>query len=342
MVKASYTYFFDVKTAKDVITRIDVVYGGRWPLNAFVDYFTRFKYFKPKSVKINIKPCATLPVDPAGLSYTAGEQTVDPRDIFALGLVRITNGENIPDLSTMSAAEAHLFYNVMMLDKRWYKFSPHKGLVKTAVPKMWAISESWQDKFPGSVQTTPLIDYGGTQSGVPVGVAGQSSVRYNYGKLGSSGQWGINNTDTKNVQMKYGISFNKGRLLQNGLEPVRWMPTDEYVKIRNVPSDTTEGDENTLSLVNFNVFTIATPPESDLITILFPPQYKTFNFFRIWVTETFEFKGFVNNVGAPVYDNEGVLATVLPAPLDRYIRPTAPIQADPTLGSDRTITPRLR
>lgn len=340
MVKASFTYFFDIKTAKDVITKVNVVYGGRWPLNSFVDYFTRFKYYRPHSVKINVKPCATLPIDPSGLSYTEGEQTVDPRDIFSLGLVRITNGEFIPSLGTMSASEAHLFYNNMMLDKRWFKFSPHKGLVKTAIPKMWAISETSQDKFPGSVQNTPLIDYGGTQSGVPVGVGPESTVRFNYGKLGSQGQFGVNNTDTKNVQLKYGSYFNTFRLRQNGLEPVRWMPTDEYVRVEGVPADTTEG--NALTIVNFKVFTIATPPEGSLMTLLFPPQYKTFNYFRVWVTETFEFKSYVNNIGSPVYNEQGEMQTSLPSALDRYIRPGMPIQADPVLTSDRLVVPKLR
>lgn len=336
MVRASYTYFFDMQTSKDVITKVDIKYGGKYAQSAFIDYFTRFKYFKPKSIRINVKPCATLPVDPAGLSFQAGEQTVDPRDIFSLGMIRITNGENIPSPpSGMSADEVHKFYYTMMLDRRWYKFSPHKGIVKSAVPKMWAISETNQDKFPGNYIGVPLISYDSASgAGIPTGVAAESGVRLHYTKAGSQGQWDLNNVNAKIVATRYGSYFNTNRLRQNGLEPVRWMPTDEYVRVENVPSD----NGGVQSLVNYKIYTLATVPEATIITMLFPPQYKTFSFFRIWVTEVFEFKGYVSNTGV-------ICDTVSQqyASIDRFIRPNKNIhQADPFLASTEMPTPKLK
>lgn len=334
MVRAKFTYFFDVKTVQDKITRVNVRYGGGMAQSAFQDYFTRFKYFKPGSVKINIKPCATLPIDPSGLSYTAAEQNVDPRDMFSLGMCRITNGEQIPDVpENMSSETAHKFYDNMMLDHRWFKFSPHKGLVKSAVPKYWSISQIRQDHFPGAVQTMPGIIYGtGSESGVAKSIYGYDLLRYNAGQhvVNGADHWSTTYSNwQRNVQfqdndlesqMEYDRPF-----VQNGLEPVRFMPTDQYVMVQNVPSDeTSENGVNVMRLRNFRVWTLADCPSGEIMVLYFPPSYKTFTYFRIWVTESYIFKGYVNTIG--VANGAGYDGLQCSMPVDRYIRPYNGVQ----------------
>lgn len=343
MVKARYTYFFDVKTVKDKITRVNINYGGPLVQSAFQDYFTRFKYFKPGSVKINIKPCATLPIDPSGLSYTAAEQTVDPRDIFSLGMCRITNGEQIPDVpSEMSAETSHKFYDNMMLDSRWFKFSPHKGLVKTAYPKYWSISQVRQDHYPGMVVKTPAITYP-PQSGEPSGISSVDVLRYNQAMQSGDEAWSTSYSNyQKNVQFLNGTAaagnneeFDRA-LVQNGLEPVHYMPTDEYVKITNVPSN----NGTALSLQTFHIWNLAPVPQGQLMVLFFPPSYKTFSYFRVWVTESYSFKGYVNNIN--VANGDQYLAFQASASIDRSIRPYNGIQqVQPWMFTDRHIRKNL-
>lgn len=328
MVKGRYTYFFDVQTQKDKITRVNVNYGGQFIQNILLDYFIRYKYFKPSSIKINIKPCATLPVDPAGLSYTAGEQTVDPRDIFSLGMVRITNGERIPSVpSELSADNVHKLYDTMMLDRRWFKFSPHRGLVKSAIPKYWSVAQLQQDKFPGLVQRMPGIKY--NTDGTVNSVDDELLYRHNYAKYVSDAipGWSTQYSNAqKNVQIinryqQLSENLEKNRpLVQNGLEPVRFMPTDEFVQIKNVPEEAS----SSTALKTFDVYNLASTPSGQIMVIYFPPSYKTFNYFRVWVTETYDFKGYVNNMNVNVAGTYSAVAGM--ASIDRFIRPYNAIQ----------------
>ena len=91
---------------------------------------------------------STLPVDPTGLSLEAGANTVDPRDQFNPGLIRITNGEDMADnFMDLTGANIDKTYYSMMLDRRWFKFQLQSGCRRTAKPLFWSVAQLHQDAF---------------------------------------------------------------------------------------------------------------------------------------------------------------------------------------------------
>ena len=93
--RQSYEYFVDLKTSPEKLQIVQFTAGGKMPQIRLAPFFSAFKYFKLGRIQMRLVPAATLPVDPTGLSYAAGENTVDPRDQFNPGLIRITNGEDV-------------------------------------------------------------------------------------------------------------------------------------------------------------------------------------------------------------------------------------------------------
>ena len=135
MTTQSYTYFLDLATSPDRVQVVGVSAGGMECMRRLLPFFAAYKYYKLGHVKLKVVPASTLPVDPTGLSYEAGENTVDPRDQFNPGLVRITNGEDIVVPTTMDQ------YYSLMLDRRWFKFNLQSGFSRDAVPRVWRIAQ---------------------------------------------------------------------------------------------------------------------------------------------------------------------------------------------------------
>ena len=119
-VKQHIQKFYDISTDPDTMQVITIKTGGKDLIMRTLPFFSAFKKFKLGKVSVRFVPASTLPVDPTGLSYEAGENTVDPRDQFNPGLVRITNGEDFYN-DVDGDTPMSMYYN-MMMDKRWYKF----------------------------------------------------------------------------------------------------------------------------------------------------------------------------------------------------------------------------
>ena len=93
-----FRWFVDLSTTPQKVTVLKITCGGTRCLRRLLPFFSAYKYFKLGKTTVKFVPSSTLPVDPTGLSYEAGENTVDPRDLFNPGLVRITNGEDLADV----------------------------------------------------------------------------------------------------------------------------------------------------------------------------------------------------------------------------------------------------
>lgn len=261
MVAQSFKWFVDVGTSTEGLSVFKVTCGGNQAKVRLLPFFSAYKYYRLGSVKVTFVPAATLPVDPTGMSYEAGENTVDPRDQFNPGLVRITNGEDmLNDVSDFNSDGANGMYYAMMLDDRWYKFQLQTGMTRTAKPLFWDVGQLHQDAFPGSVVNT-IIDNDGSDYG--------SVATARFQTTSNSGSY-VTGVDFQQVG-----SSPRG-LFQTGMkEPMGWLPTDTLYT------------EN--PVVGPYPF-MAPVPEVELMKIVLPRAYKTRFYYRIYVTETVYFK----------------------------------------------------
>uniref|UniRef100_A0A8A4XD57 Capsid protein n=1 Tax=Chrysolophus pictus Smacoviridae sp. TaxID=2814972 RepID=A0A8A4XD57_9VIRU len=298
MVTQKFQWFVDLATSADTMQVVKVTAGGQNVIRRLLPFFTAYKYFKLGQVSVRFVPAATLPVDPTGLSYEAGENTVDPRDQFNPGLVRITNGEDVfndAQQFTYDDVAEGIYYNTM-LDPRWYKFQLQSGFKRSAVPLYYNIGMFKQSNYAGSNILAPV-----TENGVALGgdTPGQAVMLDNPRSEGVIGAPEL----TGNINRLYS-------LYQTGLEGrLGWMPTD------SMNSDPVSSLAPT---AQYNgSFTVV--PEVELLTIVLPKAYKTKFYYRVYVEETVHFREPViiqwseNGLG----DNSGY------APIDRFVRPGA-------------------
>nr|QBP37052.1 capsid protein [Porcine associated porprismacovirus] len=199
-MKVKFTQFFDISSSSDTFTTFKVVAGGDYVKQRCMPQFLCYKYYKLGPVSVKLVPASTLPVDPTGLSYQTGENTVDPRDMFNPGLVRITNGEFIEPVSSMDT------YYATLLDPRWFKFQLQQGFSRYAKPLVYNIGEIHQDPIGLTGQSIPSDS--DIESGfVDYDVSGQKL------KLDS---YSVNNLGNA-------ISYSP---IQTGRIKLGWMPTD--------------------------------------------------------------------------------------------------------------------
>nr|QBP37096.1 capsid protein [Porcine associated porprismacovirus]QBP37134.1 capsid protein [Porcine associated porprismacovirus] len=142
IMKVKFTQFFDISSSSTGFTKFTVTAGGDYVKARCLPQFACYKYYKLGPVSVKLVPASTLPVDPTGLSYEAGESTVDPRDMFNPGLVRITNGEQIGELGDMNN------YYATLLDPRWFKFQLQQGFSRYAKPLVYNIGEIGNEVAP--------------------------------------------------------------------------------------------------------------------------------------------------------------------------------------------------
>ena len=253
MTKQSYTYFLDLATSPDKIQVVGVSAGGMECMRRLLPFFAAYKYYKLGHVKLKVVPASTLPVDPTGLSFEAGENTVDPRDQFNPGLVRITNGEDILVPDNMDQ------YYTLMLDRRWYKFQLQSGFSRFAVPRVWRVAQLHQDRFPGNTQNLPSL---------------RDPLRDVYNRQGvvtAGGDPNVNYT-----------------VLDEGSDPRGFFQVGNNLRLDWLPTDSNNAWDITPTVPKFG--RPAAVPEVPLITFVLPQAYKTKFFYRVYVTETVYFK----------------------------------------------------
>lgn len=261
--KIKFQWYFDFSTSTDSMQIITVSAGGQDVVDRLKPFFGAYKQYKLGSVQCSLVPASTLPVDPTGLSYEAGEPTVDPRDQLNPGLTRITNGEDfIDDLTGFTDEQINAIYEAMVVDTRWYKWTLQSGLKRKAFPQFWQIGQLHQDYFPGATYNIPqLAGIGGNgviQSTEVIHVNGNSdSVMNFHGTVNYSDPRGFFQTG------------HKGKL--------GWMPTDALVQYAN----------------NLGVQehpSVAPIPSIELFKIVTPKAHKTVYYYRCYVTETVYFR----------------------------------------------------
>lgn len=262
VVKMKFQSFVDLSTEADTMKIISVNAGGPDVIKRLSPFFQAYKYYKLGGVSIKLIPASTLPVDPTGLSYESGEQTVDPRDQLTPGMCRITNGEDIlEDITGLSGDEQRALYNNMLLDPRWYKWMLQTGVKRFGKPRYWQVGQLHQDKWPGAITNVPNWNNDGLTL---KGTTAEYEAKKDNGSVFFNSKGG---------------SDPRG-LFQTGHRGVLgWMPTDGLQPLLNATND---------AFVWKSM--IAAVPEVELFKILMPPVHKTNYFYRMFVTETVYFK----------------------------------------------------
>lgn len=252
-MKVKFTQFFDVSSSSENFTKFTVTAGGEYVKARCTPQFMCYKYYKLGPVSVKLVPASTLPVDPTGLSYATGETTVDPRDMFNPGLVRITNGENVGQIGDMNS------YYATLLDPRWYKFQLQQGFSRYAKPLVYNIGEISQDSNPfnGLVGAVPNNDP-------------QEAVNL-HGRVGHSYS---SSSATAEAQRDF---ISKHAPIQTGRIKLGWMPTTTV--LFNNPNNNEQRDR---------AFTIV--PEIDLLTFILPKAFKTKFYYRVFIESTVYFK----------------------------------------------------
>lgn len=276
VIRMKFQSFMDISTSDTSMQIITISAGGHEILKRLAPQFGAYKYFKIGAISAKLVPASTLPVDPTGLSYEAGENTVDPRDQLTPGMMRITNGEDVfEDISGLSDDVQHAIYNNMLLDPRWFKWMLQSGTSRRAYPRYWQVGQLHQDKWPGSVVNIPWDD-GGNGS-----VDGTAVIRHGF--VGSE-------------QSIPAVGSSPNGLFQVGHRGVLgWLPTDGLQSV--VVSDGNGG--YTVKELPF----IASPPEVEVMKIILPKAYKTKYFYRLFITEEVLFREPIVNFGLDVNGN---------------------------------------
>lgn len=344
MVKQKFIQFFDVNTDPSNFSVFKVKAGGSIVHQRLAPFFSAYKYYKLGRVNVKCVPASTLPVDPTGLSYEAGENTVDPRDQFNPGLIRITNGEDLLDFSSFDMNK----YYATMLDPRWYKFRLQGGFSRSAVPLVWNVAQNGQSIYPDGRMTIAspveypvnLYDAGGVSSNstidCPVHVYDadsrgifSSSQPFVDEDLSPSEQeinpvvTGSSRDDIYSQQLYVsvptGSSGGIGAINVADIHPP-YMVQSSRIKLGWMPTDCGGMHERYYS-EHPTLGRLITPhdgyapiPEVDLMTFVFPKAFKTKYYYRIFVETTVYFKD-------PVVIDPFGSSTQMVTPIDRFVAP---------------------
>lgn len=281
-MKQSYTYFIDLSTSADRIQNIEVSAGGWECVKRLLPWFTAYKYAKLGPVSVKFVPASTLPVDPTGLSYSAGENTVDPRDQFNPGLIRITNGEDVLLPRSMDS------YYSLVLDRRWYKFQLQSGARRTCMPRLWSVGQLHQSHYPDEFRNLPNPANNRT----------------------------VNDSETLNGASP--DSYSSVHTYDNGSDPRGLFQVNNTLRLGWLPTDASTMWESAASgHPRYDV--INCPPEVPVLSIILPQAYKTVYFYRVYVTETVYFRDPVALNVASISTPDKVLPA---NGSDRFIYPT--------------------
>lgn len=279
VIRMKFQSFMDISTSDQSMQIITISAGGREILKRLAPQFGAYKYYKIGAISAKLVPASTLPVDPTGLSYEAGENTVDPRDQLTPGMMRITNGEDIfENISGLTDAQQHAIYNNMLLDPRWFKWMLQSGTSRRAYPRYWQIGQLHQDKWPGAVTNVPLV----TTTTNPDVISGTAT----FSKFRNAGD-GDYDVSVGNASSPLG-------LFQTGHKGVLgWLPTDGLYHLDRPSAQGGDIDQPFL----------ASPPEVEVMKIILPKAYKTRYFYRLFITEEVLFREPIVNFGITASDS---------------------------------------
>lgn len=313
-IKASYSEIYDLQTKENAISalKIHTPQDGAPArhLGGMIAQFRRYKYL---GANIALVPAQTLPLDPLQVSYDAGDQLADPRDILNPILHKHYSGErtlldlfldgyftktirgqlgigredqNNPGGQSVDEVEipkqdppivnpnAALFYGNLLMDNSWRAAHVQAGLRIKVRPFVWDV----QSTRPLSSATTGQTNI--VNPDYYVGLA-KPEVRPSDGDPTLS----IEEIRTGRIRSYNGPSDtdlvyrDDWQFIGSGTMPLNWLPTNNTIS-----AEQGDGTKVISEVTRFRI------PKIYMHMIILPPAFKTSFYYRLVVKHKFLFK----------------------------------------------------
>nr|QCC72684.1 capsid protein [Cressdnaviricota sp.] len=301
-VTAKYQEIYDLGTqaGKTTILGIHTPDDGN-VYNMLSGFFDQFRKYKYNGCSVSMVPAAQLPADPLQVSFEAGALTCDPRDLLNPILFHGCHGEELSEIldsiyykganpmgsvheGVTDTTLAESSYYAALSDPSFRKFGIQSGAKVSLKPMVHPLA-----------LTNPMVP---SDSGWSYGYQDGESYRtgsyngHDVGNLNSNGT--IEDPDIATLMKLTGTGFpvttaivqTKPTMFSNGLRPLGWLPTWQFV-----PWESTASSAAQASVQQFNIKTTRLPRLYMGFFIL-PPSYTQEMYFRLIITHYFEFKDF--------------------------------------------------
>nr|QDM14446.1 capsid protein [Porcine associated porprismacovirus] len=339
MVKASVMEIYDLQTqvGKGTVLKVHTPTGNNIKRH-LLGHFLQYKQFKYLGAKLSLVPASTLPVDPTGLSYEAGDTTVDPRDMVNPILWKHYHGESMltdalydEELKNYNAINDNPYeFNGSAVGRELYNVSG-SGTIDAVYPKALmdvsfkkagiqaGFSTFIKPFVYNVVNARQMLPYRDTNtsgertsyyfSGLNPGPNPivSNPVRANpSGDLAGSYESEYN----PNGSVDYNANYIPD-MFTNRLTPLGWMDTVQRIHRNSNGGTNTAIVPDVLSSAIYGQMALQPfLPNIPMLYILMPPAYKTEFYFRLIIKHYFAFKGFRSAFSVDAPSSAGIVNNI--------------------------------
>ncbi len=349
MVKASVMEIYDLQTnvGKGTVLKVHTPTGNNVKRHLF-GHFLQYKRYKYLGAKVSLIPASTLPADPLQLSYKAGDQNIDPRDMVNPILWKHYHGETMttdvlhvqdqldysqdgmvdPYVAGYSIGEANYgqfgtsgvaidkVYPRALMDTSFRKAGVQTGFSTYVKPFVYNVTSNIQlaPGLHGNDANSVGNQFMGMDPPEPTYQVTQNPIAGPAlrGPSEVGYKSGAKLTSTNNTEAKYRLDFQTSNLV-----PLGWQDTLSRDFTSNSPYSPGEGISGSPydSMGDFGIG--PNLPDIPMLYILMPPAYKTEFYFRMVIKHYFAFKGFRSCIGVQAFPSAAISGTI-PTPPGFY------------------------
>lgn len=291
------------------------------PVQMLEGFYRQFRKVKYLGCSVRVQPAATLPMDPLGVSYEAGEVATDPRDLLNPIMVKGCHGETLnnaldvvyrdnQELSTSLSRTDLNFPGVAQLagEQAYYSALSDPSFRKYSVLQPFALNglHPMVHKIVGTMPIFPKQSAEDWESSIyesGLNLEDESIVKYDDQVVG-----GTTLSIPSGITSRVGQSSNgiiNGQIFTSKMENLGWIDTVSRPQAVNnsVISATLSGLNEPAPSINWTVsddgqpitaerYKFNTIPKLFMTCMIMPPCYKSILTFRMVINHKFAFKEF--------------------------------------------------
>lgn len=302
-VKAKYSEIIDIQTNNNGVTCIGIhTPTGGAPLRMLFGFYRQFRKFRYRGCQVRIQPTSTLPADPAGISYSAGDRLIDPREMINPILFHGCHGESMNEaldiaykgtgispstvLTEFPASEdfrgdelgsdefqqGDFLYYSALSDRGFRKFLPQVGgKLPFLKPLVWKLGAD-RPILPHACQPN---------SGQITNLTGGMSANPSSESSGGDG------VCIQEILPRIDGTQLPVNLMTTGVRPLGWLPT--YQLWTAGPDG---GDSSVAAPACYSYL-----PKIFMGMIILAPSYRVEQYYRLYIDHYFEFSHFSTALG---------------------------------------------
>lgn len=300
--RASYQEIYDLNTRDQRVSFLGIhTPTGAKPRQMLDGFFSQFRKFKYKGCNVKLVPCATLPVDPLGVSYEAGSQQVDAREMVNPIVFKGCHGESMGGVLNQLYKSTGFSGTGTSIDESGTNPINTGGL-------------NWPEEMYYSALSDKTFKKFGIQSGMdvkglhplvhtlamnhPMLPNSAHSDRGTLTTANSAPLWGGNdkvwNGDMVSATAPVlGLGQVEDTMFTNGCKSLGWLPTRSLAQYTSGTNTDTGSPKEVYSYL----------PKLFMGMIILPPCYSVKMYFRCIITHFFEFKEFTTALLGTNYFN---------------------------------------